>query len=166
LDKSAFKDRAKTISLAPAYPQLSFYEDGSDNLVTLNLGYSEPEGLHYYALSSKEATLQDLNLKLQIPLPDDFNGWQAEPIVVNYKTANLDLNANQLNIQLFDSAKNNVSLNNNTQLVSQTWKRQVITLASSGVFDPSSVINLDLQIASNQNGKVNLGVIELNYYGK
>ncbi len=170
LDYSAFKDRNKTILLSPEVENISIHEDGSDNAITLTMGYDEADNERYYTATSQSGSLQDIDLYIPFQIPDDFVGWQAAPIQVNIRTDSFDAAQNSVNISMEDSLKSEVALAGANDLLStitgNSWRNYDITFAGTPTFIPGSGALIRVKLKSQNNNGATIGHIRLYYVGK
>ncbi len=169
IDISSLKDRDKTILLAPEYNNITLHQDGSDNRASLYQGVDTVSDQQYYSLTSQEATLQDLDLHIIVPIPDDFVSFQATPLQIYVYTDTTDSSENQVDVFVDDSVGTAVALVGGADLTSALagiWTEYAITFGGVPTFTPGGFLTLQLKMQSHSSNVIRVGRTQLNYIGK
>ncbi len=169
IDFSSLKPRNKTKLLIPEYDEVFITEDGTDNLATMRQGYDAVNNYPYYFLTSNEASLQDLDIFIAVPIPDDFVSWQATPIQITTRSLTTNTADNQLDISIKDTTNTLISLNGATDLtssVADTWEQKNITFNGVPTFTPGEFIIIQLNLQARSNNRIYASEIRLNYIGR
>ncbi len=174
IDRSALKNQNKTIILSPDYQNITIYQDGTDNKASIYGGNDGDQ--QYYFLSSQESTLQDLDLKIVVPVPDDFVAWQSsavvgqsDPLGMVIKTTTIDPSITQVDVVVNDSLGNPATLTGGSDLAGfnvDIWERKNIAFTGTPTFTPGESFLLTIKMQAKDNKKVYVGEIKLNYIGK
>jgi len=166
---SSLKDRNKTILLKPEYEKMTIAEDGTNNRATIKQNYDAANNHIFYYLTSKLATLQDLDLYLAIQVPEDFQSFQATPLQVFIKTTTTNATNNQIDFSMADTTNTAVALTGGTNVVSSvadTWEEKNITFGGAPTFTPGDFIILRVNMQAMLNNKAYISEIKFNYIGK
>jgi len=163
--------RAKNVVLPVEYAGATLYADGTNNNGSLTAPYDLTQNENYYKWTTAQATNQDYDIIVKIPVPSDFSAWNttlgASVITVTTKTS--DTTNGTITALLKDTAGTAVTNWNTCSLTpaSTSWVIDGATCAiSSGTFTPGAVITLDLHLQSPLNGDTRLGTVKLNYLSK
>lgn len=160
--------RNKSMQFSPAYPGAVIEQvTGSNNRGKMTL-ISEPAtpNLNSYKWTSRQTTLQDIDIVLHVFLPEDFDSWQSTPIEFRYKTENTDLAKNKIDVIIEDSTGAAVpGVTGASNLVSSTYAVSPITFAS-GTFTAGTEIVVRIRTSSSSAGASYVSDISFNYVGK
>jgi len=184
--------RLGTETLAPEYPNLTLYGDGSNNVGTLQANYDGTRNYYQWTTNRGVApgdVAQDYDLVMQWAVPENFirfcdsadatiftnDDCDAE-IELAYKTDTANTAENKLDISMLDTAGDSVSLISATDLTNTTWTNDTIafTTTGSGTFVPGDITTIALKMTSMATGTpanrvrhpVQIGAIKLNYMAK
>ncbi len=166
---TSLKDRNKTILLKPEYDKMTIHEDGTNNLASIKQGYDSVNDHIFYYLTSTQASLQDLDFYIAIPLPEDFQSFQATPLQIFARTTTTSAADNQIDISLTDTANAAVTLTGATDVISSvadSWIEKDITFGGAPTFTAGDFIVLRLNMQAKSNNKTYISEIKLNYVGK
>lgn len=170
IDISAFKDRNRTLLLAPELENVSVNPDGTDNMVSLNQGYDQPANQRYYVLSTQEAALQDLDIVIPVIIPDDFVSWQPIPIQVDIKSSSIFSADNQMDIEFYDTTNTLVPLTGSTGIIgniADTWEQKDITFnGGSPTFAAGESAMIHIKLKARSANRIYIGRIRIHYVGK
>lgn len=171
--KSSIDNTNMTLIFAPVYEDSVNRPDGSNNVGTLSSDYDSTNTRNFYRWSSSGVTLQDLDIVLDIRLPDDFKSFQAtNPIQLDYRTNTTSAADNQIDVTGFDTGGTALTLSNNSDLVSgtaDTWASTNIGI-TGGTFTAGSRMQLIIKPQSKLTTLVqrpaDVGSLRLNYVRK
>ncbi len=170
IDRTALKDRDRTIVLMPQLDSISIEEDGNGNIASLSQGFDNGNKQQYYALASQEPILQNLDIVIPFIIPDDFSGWQTAPIRIEVRTTSLDPADARLDVSMEDSLNASVSLTGANNLVStvtsDAWREYDIAFAGTPTFYAGGNATLRVKLSARGGNRAILGPIRLNYIGK
>jgi hypothetical protein len=109
----------------PHYSDVSYTDDGTNNVGQLLLEHDIAEG-NFYRWRSTRTTLQDYTITMEHTLPLNFLGWDdSSPFEVRYRTSDTAVNS-ALDIELYDT--------------SGTLVGSALGLSSSGTWDTATFI--------------------------
>jgi|GEM_PF-2037934 len=166
---SALKDRNKTLLLTPEYANRTIHGDGTDNIANMYEGYDTVAGQPYYLLSSEQPTLQDMDVYITVPIPDDFVSFQATPLQIFLRSLTTASSENQIDLTAEDSVGGDMTLIDSNDLTSagaDTWSQKTITISGTPTITPGGSMLLKLKLQAHSGNKIYLGTIQLNYVGK
>jgi len=166
--------RNATETITPEFQNFSIYADGSNNVGTLEADFDNITNRNFYKWTTKKNGLNDYDIILQWPVPENFQGWaDTNQILVDYKTDTTSSSDNVLDIALLDTVGSPVSLTGGSSLVSttnETWEDDSnISFTSgsgSGLFTPGEYMTLQFKMQSNNSNSSYIGPIKLNYIVK
>ncbi len=148
--------------LHPGYPDAAYDADGSNNVGQLSVDHDASAKVNYYQWISTKALLNDYHLVVRYTLPQKFIRWQAIPLTLFYKTASADSALNALDIEVYDTAGNAVTLaGTSTSLASASWTSTALTFSGSPVWTPGQSFVVKLRLSSKDNSAAQLGDLEL-----
>ncbi len=170
IDRDALKDRNRTFVLMPQMDSISIEEDGNGNTASLNRGFDNGNKQQYYALTSQEPALQNLDIVMPFIIPDDFSGWQATPIDIDVRTTSLDPANARLDINMEDSLNSSMTLAGASGLVStvtsDSWHKYTLGFVGSPTFYAGGNATLRIKLSARSGNRAILGPIRLHYIGK
>ncbi|MCX6807496.1 MAG: hypothetical protein NTZ80_01655 [Patescibacteria group bacterium] len=169
IDWSSMKARSKSILLAPAYPSYVISDAQANNLATLNLGNDQINNHQYFMLTSAQATLNGLDIYVEVSIPQDFVSWETNPLQIQLKSDSALATDNQLDIYMQDTNNQAVSLTDSQDLagsVANTWVAKNIGFSGSPTWTPGGIMRLRLHLQAKDNNSLYIGEIILNYNGK
>lgn len=154
--------RTRTIALSPDFPSATIVPDGSNNMSSVHIGFEEVSGKKFYQFSSEENALQDLSLKISIPMPNDFIGWEEAPISINIKSDSTNSSKNNLTLSGIDTAGNSFSIASDLVSSSGNWEQKILNFGG-GTFEPGKTIILNLDVSVSKNARIFVGDLTLQY---
>jgi hypothetical protein len=157
------------IVIEPEYVGAIINGDGSDNTGVYTAGHELlTSGVNYNFVQwdSSETTLQDVNIVLNIPLPQNFNSWASTAINIDYQTNTTATTDNYLELKA--SAKNthySPSSNQYTSATAGQWTTATITAADLASLNVTANDTLTLTLTPHaaNNNFVKLGKITIKY---
>lgn len=130
-------------------------------------GAGAPNNFSYYQWTTRQPTMQDYDIVLRWRLPDDFVSWQATPIVFRYRTNNINLANNRLDVTIEDSLGQNIgTLVGNSGLVSTTFTTTNIGFGGGGIFIAGSEITIYIKMSATSTGAAYVSDFTFNYIGR
>ncbi len=159
----------KTITLTPEFAGVTLLGDGvgSDNTGFMLSNYDGTR--NYYEWSTNEATPQDYDIVVQIPLPSDFDAFATStPITIDRWSSN---NATGTITALLKDTANANATNWNTCSQtpgsSSTWTTTAGCIVTGGTFAADGVMTLRLNVrAAASGGTTRIGNIKITYLSK
>ncbi len=130
-------------------------------------GAGAPNNFNYYQWTTKQPAIQDYDIVVRWRLPDDFTAWQATPIVFRYKTNNVNLANNRLDVTMEDSLGQNIgTLAGNSGLASATFTTTNIGFGGGGIFIAGSEITIYIKMSATNAGGAYVSDLAFNYIGR
>ena len=130
-------------------------------------GAGAPNNFNYYQWTTKQPAIQDYDIVVRWKLPDDFTAWQATPIVFRYRTNNVNLANNRLDVSAEDSLGQNIgTLAGNSGLASATFATTNIGFGGSGIFIAGSEITIYIKMSATNAGGAYVSDLTFNYIGR
>ncbi|MDP7247873.1 MAG: hypothetical protein QF741_04590 [Candidatus Peribacteraceae bacterium] len=161
---SADTERTVTRIFTPEFEGVSYQGDGSNNVGQLVLNHSGGNLMNSYQWSSSRSTLQDYDVLLNFSLPEDFIRWSDNHMTISYKSSSSDAANNKLDIAVFDSADNSVTLTgDSTGLVSTGWTTTAITWSGTPTWTAGSGSLIRLRLSAKSDESMHVGKVKLKY---
>jgi hypothetical protein len=147
--------------------------DGTNNIGTLTSAYDAANNRNYYRWSSNAGSLQDLDVVVDVRLPEDFGSWQAtNPIQLDLRTTDTNTANNKIDLSGLDTSGTALTLTGATNLVSSagnTWTPKNVSI-TGGTFTAGSRMQLTFKLHGLKTGGTNyetdLNSLRLNYVRK
>ncbi len=159
---------SKKLLLTAEYAGLVLDPDGSNNIGSATSAFDATQRESYYNWSTTQATNQDYDFVVQVPLPSDFDGLDgSNPITIDRWTSNTTNGT--ITATLLDTAGSAVINWNSCSLTpgsSSTWTTTTGCSISTGTFTADGVITLRIKLQAPQNGNTRIGNITINYLSK
>jgi hypothetical protein len=159
-------DRQQTVVkyFEPDYDGVAYAADGTNNVGQLVLLSSGANLSNYYKWTSTNSSLQDYDILLRVRLPSDFVRWSPEPFVVTYKSDSANQADNKLDISMFDTNGNPVTLiGNTTGLASTSWASTNLAYADSPQWTNGSGALIRMHLSAKNTGGMCVGTISAKY---
>ncbi len=125
--------------------------DGSNNKGTLTSHFVDeggPDKYNYYEWNTTEGTLQDVDIYVSFKLPDNFDGFTVAPLSLLYRSNDGVAANNQIDVTLYDSNGDAVTLVGGTDLANASWTTENITFGGAPVFNAGENITLKLTLST------------------
>ncbi len=122
--------------------------------------------MNYYKWTTSQSTNQNYDVVVQVPLPNDFDGWTANPLAVSTYTN--DTTNGTITLEARDSTGTiRCNFVNVTPGSINAWttNNSACTLGT-GTYTAGDYITLRLRMQSPNGGDVRIGNISLNYLSK
>lgn len=140
---------------APEYPNTTLHGDGTSNRGKMEVffidtdGAAAPDNFNYYRWTTRQTSIQDMDLVARFRLPDDFSSFQAIPLVLRYRTSDNNLANNRLDISVEDSTGTVVpGMLGNTALVSGGAFTTTNITFGGGTFTAGQEITLIIKMST------------------
>ncbi len=139
---------------------------GSNNNGTMTSSFDIASRMNYYKWTTSQGSNQNYDVVVQVPLPNDFDGWAATPLAVSTYTSNTTNGT--ITLEARDSTGtvrcNFVSV---TPGSTNTWATDTSACTlGTGTYTAGDYITLRLRMQSPNSGDVRIGNINLNYLSK
>ncbi len=163
----------KRIRLAAEYANALLDDAGLPNVMgTMTTGYDMTNRMSYYKWTTDQATNQSYELVVQVPIPEDFDGFTgAGANQMHITTWTGDTTNGMANIEIRDSSNSaavnfdTVGSGNATPSATGTWQTTNFDI-SSGSYTAGDYLTLRIRLTSPQNGEVRVGNIYFDYKAK
>ena len=159
-------DNDRTLVFEPEYSGAVVYPDGTTNDGVLELGWDAANVENFYEWRVKKAGLQDIDVILSIPLPEDFASFQAIPLQFEYRTSDPDNTDAQIDVTVLDSVGATVSLTGASDLNSTSWATADVTFSGSPTFTAGQFVTIRFNLQAQNDGGAQsafLGTVYINY---
>ncbi len=171
--KSSVAGTNNSLRFQAVFPDSVNHPDGTNNTGTLSSAYDATNFRNYYNWRSNKAALQDLDVVVDVRLPEDFGGWAASnPIQLDMRTTSTNTAQNQLDVSGVDTSGTAMTLTGATDLVSSaanTWTSHNIGI-TGGTFTAGSRMQLVFKLHGLRSGgtpyMTDLNTLRLNYVRK
>jgi parallel beta-helix repeat protein len=157
-----------TVTRIPEFEGGTIYADGTSNSGTLTSGYasglSGAEGYkhNYYQWSTSQATAQDYNIVVQVPIPSDFTGsfssisfWHSDP---DGATTNAEIT-----LTITDQDGTSCSSATYNGASAGVWEQETVSV-STCTYSPDDILTFDFRIKTTSGaGNLRLGEFKYQY---
>lgn len=161
--------RLKALVFTPEYSNVAIDQEGGSNQGKMEVFFADEGGVNkrnYYQFTTQQVTQQNMDLVLSIQLPLDFISFDATPLQLLYQTDDGVVGTNHLDISLFDTNGDSVTLVGAVDLANVNWSTADITFNGNPVFTAGENITLRLKLSSDQNGFARVSNLMFNYNGR
>ncbi len=158
-------DRQSTILrvLHPGYEGASVQGDGSDNVGQLGIDLDNISLKNYYFWTSSKAALNDYDVIVRLTLPLAFNHWR-DSLRFHYRSTSANAADNKLDIQVYDTNGNPVTLSGSTtNLVSTSWASTHVEFSGTPTWTPGQDILIRMRMSARNGYQMHLGDLQLDY---
>ncbi len=149
--------------LHPEFKDTAYQGDGADNVGQMSVTNDGTSKNNYYLWSSTRSSLQDYDVYIRATLPQHFKGWKSNPITLNYRTSSASASDNRLDVTLFDTAGNAVTLNGGSSLVSASWTTAAMTFSGTPTWTAGQNFLLKIKVSAKSAAEAHIGDLELRY---
>ncbi|MEW6295949.1 MAG: hypothetical protein AB1467_06740 [Candidatus Diapherotrites archaeon] len=119
---------------------------------------------HNYYQWSGGAADDTYSIEVMFTLPQDFNGWQANAIIINFKTQTITVTDNSLDFYIYKNGTLITSSTGKVSSVADTWTTTTITSTSMGAWTAGDDLRIKCTLKSDSSAtKAYLGEIELQF---
>ena len=159
------------IVIEPEYKDAVIYPDGTDNRGKLIMSFEDTDGgagnenINHYNWTTRQTTLQDIDLIIRVHLPEGFTGFQATPMHITYRTSDNNAANNKIDVSMEDTAGATISLTGGSALTSAAFTTTGITFGGSPIFTAGEQITIKIKLSALNAGFADLGKISINYTG-
>lgn len=171
--KSSVSGTNNSLRFSAVFADAVSRPDGGLNIGTFSDLYDATNFRNYYHWTTNKAAQQDIDVVLDVRLPDDFASFQAtNPIQLDLRTTDLTTTRNKIDVTGVDTAGTAMTLTTATNLVSSvanTWTPKNIGI-TGGTFTAGSRMQLTFKLHAIKTGGTNydtdLNSVRLNYVRK
>lgn len=159
-------DRERSIEqyFRPEYANAAYAGDGSSNVGQLSVLHDSSTKRNYYAWASTRTSLQDYDILLKIPLTSDFSGWTDNALRIAYRSATANAADNTLDITVYDTAGNAVTLSGSVaNLVGTSWATTQIEFTGTPTFTAGQDFLVKFTVSSKNSNAIHVGETTLLY---
>jgi hypothetical protein len=150
--------------LHPGYADAAYDGDGTSNVGQLLVDHDGSTKYNFYQWTSTKSSLNDYDVVVRFTLPQKFGRWQSSPIKLFYKTTTGSAADNKVDIEIYDTAGNIVSLGGgNTNLTSTSWTTTNLTFNGSPAWSAGQTFLMKVRMSSKSSSAVQIGDLELRY---
>lgn len=146
----------------PTFEGAAYDGDGTGNVGQLSVSHSGSLMKNYYQWTTTRSTLQDYDVVLKVPVSPDFVRWSASPITVTYRSSSADVTDNALDIFVYDTAGNAVTLvGSSTGLKSTSWTSTQLSFSGSPLWTAGGEMLIKLRLSAKNMAQMQLGFIKV-----
>jgi len=146
--------RNKSTLISPEYPNFTLVGDGTNNRGTLDADRDTSDNKNYYSWTSRKTALNDYDIMVQYQIPDDFDSWQTNAIIVNYQTEDPDTTDNNIQVYVLDTSGS--ADYTSSQLASTSWTSTTLTSGNlNGTYTAGEYMTIGIKLSSRRDGASN-----------
>ncbi len=157
-------DREESVVLAyhPGFDGASYLGDGADNTGRLYVTDDDSSSTNYYIWTSTRTTLQDYDVTLRATVPSTFLRWQDPALQVSYKSSTADSADNQLDISVYDTAGDLVTLSGSAlNLAATDWTTTNLEFGAGGTWTDGQNFRIVFHLSAKSDNSLSLGSVKL-----
>lgn len=161
--------RAKKQSFKVEYDGATLNPDGTSNKGKMVVDHEDTGGTNkrnYYAWTTQQAAMQDMDVVISFKLPLDFVSFTASPLSVDYRTSNGVLATNRVDVAMYDTTGAAIVLTGGSALANAAWTTAAITFGGGETFIAGDTVTIRLRLSSTNAGFARISDIVLNYNGR
>lgn len=158
-------DREKTVEqfFHATYPNVSYQADGSDNVGQLIVTNNSGSLKNHYTWTSTRTSLQDYDINVRATVSSDFVRWKDNPLAITYASSIADTAKNQLDIAVFDTAGNSVTLSGSTtDLAATSWTTTSMEF-TNGTWTPGGAFLIRLHVQAKDAEQMKVSDLKLQF---
>ena len=156
------REKDTDIVIQPGYEGVAYRPDGTNNVGRLVLNYDSTNRRNYYQWASTPASLQDYDLVVPIRIPEGFLQWESPALILNYRTDSADNTLNKIDVSVFDTAGNAVTLTGtSTGLASSSWASTSLSFSGTPTWTVGQDAIVVIRAFSKSNSATHVGALEL-----
>lgn len=174
--KASAVGNADVLRFDPEYKDGIVVEDGSNNKGKLITAYDASSGVNeqYYNWTSRQGSLQDIDVQFKFPLPADFAS--TGDLTFSYQTGTTNATDNKADIYVYNATNLTTGAptlcGSSTGNVSTTWTTATIAAATldagctgATALDPEDVIEVRVRLYDSNGASTfaNAGYVQLDY---
>jgi hypothetical protein len=149
---------------------------GANNVGTMTSGIDKSGSggykyIDFYNWTTAQATSQNYDVWVQVPVPKDFSAWSSTTPMTILDNSSVTT-ANSVSVAVYDTTGTQVTQTGGTMIditpgSTNTWTAKTPTSGninfSSGTFTASGTFAIDLRLTSPTSGNIKIGTITLTY---
>jgi len=158
-----------TIQLQPEYQNYTLEPDGTSNRGKLESffidedGAGNPNNFNYFQWSTRQGSLQDMDIVVRYRLDDSFTGFQAVPMVLRYRTTDNNPANNRVDVTVEDSTGTLVpGMTGNTSLTNAGLFTTTSITFGGGTFTAGTEITIKIKLSSVNGNMADISDLSLN----
>ncbi len=155
----------KTIKLTAEYAGAVLDADGAANTGTMTAAYDATQRMGYYRWTTNQASAQDYDIVITVPVPEDWAAWNGNPSFKIYESAT----AGTFNVTVTktdgttDAGFNALLMNPGA---AAAWSTINSTALAASGYTAGGTMNIRIHLTAPSNQDVRIGDITLPYYSK
>ncbi len=161
----------KTMVYEPLFADAVIDQSGGANRGKLEIKFVDDDGVpgnanfNHYLFTTRQNSLQNLDLILRVKVPDGFVNWQVNPLVLTYKTGDGNIANNRIDVVVEDTNGNPVVLSGASALANANWTTTAIGFGGAPSFVPGESFTVKLKLSAADIGQALVGKLKFNYFG-
>ena len=156
------REESRVAAFHPAFDGASYQGDGSENIGRLYVSDESGVSTNFYVWTSTRTSLQDYDVTLRSTVPSSFLRWQDAALQVNYKSDTGDSADNQLDISVYDTAGDVVTLSGSSlDLKSTDWTTTNIDFPAGGTWTEEQDFRVVFHLSAKSDHSISLGSVKL-----
>lgn len=162
------REHQRAITFSPSYDKAAYQGDGADNIGQLSVSHDNITLKNFYVWTSTKTALQDYDVILRVPVPENFVRWQADastnPLSFQYRSTSAATTDNKLDIQVYDTAGVPVSLSGSvSNLAGTAWATTEAEFTGSPTWTAGEDMLIRLKVSAKSDFQMHLGNIKLQF---
>lgn len=156
------REESRVVAFHPAFDGASYLGDGSDNIGRLYVTDATGVATNFYVWTSTRDTLQDYDVTLRATVPSSFLQWKDPALQVSYTSNTADSAENQLDISVYDTAGNLVTLSGSSlNLAATDWTTTTIEFNAGATWTEEQDFRIVFHMSSKNDNSISLGSVKL-----
>lgn len=160
----------EVLNFSPEYPDAVLFADGTANRGRMDALYDSANAEHHYRWTSRNAALQDYDIRFRFPLPEDFT--DVNDFTFRYRTGTAVVGSNRVDVTVnndTDGATCGSSTSNTTANVWATGTIAEATLetgcTAGTALDAGDIVEVLIKLYDNSGAAdfADIGVLALGY---
>jgi hypothetical protein len=156
---------AKTLRMLAEYEGAVLDADGTNNTGTMTAAFDATQRTGYYRWTTGQATSQDYDVVVNVPVPEDWAAWNGNPTIQLYESnASGSFTATITRTDgVTDTGWNAITIN---PAAAGAWTTYNSTAIQSTGYSAGGVLTVRIKMTAPQNQHVRLGTITFPYLSK
>jgi hypothetical protein len=156
------REESRVVAFHPAFDGASYLGDGSDNIGRLYVTDATGVATNFYVWTSTRDSLQDYDVTLRATVPSSFLKWQDPALQVSYTSNTADSADNQLDISVYDTAGNLVTLSGSSlNLAATDWTTTNIEFNAGATWAEEQDFRIVFHLSAKGDHSISLGGVKL-----
>ncbi len=162
------RERDVILTMNPSFEKASYQADGSENTGQLSVSHDNIVLKNFYVWTSTRTTLQDYDILLRMPVPNNFVRWKTtttvNPVSLTYRSTTASSANNKADIQIYDTAGVPVTLSGSTaNLTNTSWTTTGIEMTSAGTWTAGQDMLIRIKVYAKDAEQMHIGGLKLEY---